>query len=96
MIEAVKSYLLSLQDLICDTLAAEDGAADFYEEVWSHTAGGGGRTRVIARARSTGFDPQWTFGRHRLSSAKILELAIPAVRICELASQTNGGSLLSF
>ena len=47
-INAVKEYLLSLQDNICAELAAEDGKADFIEDKWDReTGGGGGRTRVL-------------------------------------------------
>jgi len=45
---AVKQYLLGLQERICSTLAAEDGAADFAIDDWSRAAGGGGRTRILA------------------------------------------------
>lgn len=47
-IDAVKQYLLSLQDDICRQLEAEDGQACFVEDAWERPAGGGGRTRVIA------------------------------------------------
>ncbi len=46
-IEAVKTYLLQLQDNICDALALEDGGAGFLEENWTRPEGGGGRSRVI-------------------------------------------------
>jgi len=47
-IDAVKEYLLSLQDDICKQLSEEDGAADFTEENWDRGEQlGGGRTRVI-------------------------------------------------
>ncbi len=46
-IEAVKNYLLSLQDNICQALEVEDGKATFIEESWDRPTGGGGRTRVI-------------------------------------------------
>ena len=46
-IEAVKSYLLALQDSICAELSAEDGC-EFTEENWDREQGGGGRTRVLA------------------------------------------------
>lgn len=46
-IDAVKNYLLGLQDRICDALAAEDGKAEFREDPWVHHCGGGGRARVI-------------------------------------------------
>lgn len=47
-IEAVKAYLLDLQDRICAALEAEDGGTRFVEDAWTRPAGGGGRTRVIA------------------------------------------------
>lgn len=47
-IDAVKSYLLGLQDRICEALAAEDGAADFITDEWQREAGGGGRSRVLS------------------------------------------------
>ncbi|WP_421683013.1 oxygen-dependent coproporphyrinogen oxidase [Stutzerimonas urumqiensis] len=45
--EAVKAYLLDLQDRICEALAQADGGAGFYEDAWQRSGGGGGRTRVI-------------------------------------------------
>lgn len=44
---AVKAYLLSLQDNICNSLEQEDGDARFVEETWERPEGGGGRSRVI-------------------------------------------------
>lgn len=46
-IEPVKTYLLDLQDRICQALEAEDGAAHFVEESWQRPGGGGGRSRVL-------------------------------------------------
>ncbi|WP_192036138.1 oxygen-dependent coproporphyrinogen oxidase [Halomonas sp. YLGW01] len=46
-LDAVKTYLLDLQDRLCVALAAEDGVADFHEDAWERPAGGGGRSRVI-------------------------------------------------
>ena len=46
-IDAVKQYLLALQDSICEQLANEDGGAQFTEENWTREEGGGGRTRVM-------------------------------------------------
>lgn len=46
-IEAVKTYLLSLQDYICESLQQEDGQAQFIEDSWDRDGGGGGRSRVI-------------------------------------------------
>ncbi|KXF81189.1 oxygen-dependent coproporphyrinogen oxidase [Enterovibrio coralii] len=45
--EAVKRFLLSLQDTICTALEREDGAASFQEDAWEREAGGGGRSRVL-------------------------------------------------
>lgn len=50
-IDAVKQYLLALQDDICEQLAAEDGGATFTEENWVREQGGGGRTRVMANGK---------------------------------------------
>lgn len=46
-IEAVKSYLLQLQQNICDGLEAMDQHADFREDRWDRDTGGSGITRVI-------------------------------------------------
>ncbi len=47
-VEAVKSYLMDLQDRICAGLEALDGEARFVEDAWNREGGGGGRTRVLA------------------------------------------------
>ncbi|MGH1541286.1 MAG: oxygen-dependent coproporphyrinogen oxidase [Arenicella sp.] len=48
-LEAVEHYLKSLQDSICNELAAIDGKQSFVEDQWQHAQGqGGGRTRVLA------------------------------------------------
>lgn len=47
MLEQVKTYLLALQDQICQTLEAADGQASFVEDAWQREQGGGGRTRVM-------------------------------------------------
>ncbi|WP_462170654.1 oxygen-dependent coproporphyrinogen oxidase [Pseudoalteromonas xiamenensis] len=46
-LEAVKQFLLALQDNICQGLEAADGKAKFVEDAWERAEGGGGRTRVI-------------------------------------------------
>ncbi|MEE3389225.1 MULTISPECIES: oxygen-dependent coproporphyrinogen oxidase [unclassified Alcanivorax] len=46
-LQAVKDYLLGLQDRICEELAEEDGSATFREESWDREQGGGGRSRVL-------------------------------------------------
>jgi coproporphyrinogen III oxidase len=47
MIEPVKSYLMDLQDRICQAVEQEDGVAQFREDCWEHGSGGGGQTRVL-------------------------------------------------
>ncbi|NNE06898.1 MAG: oxygen-dependent coproporphyrinogen oxidase [Xanthomonadales bacterium] len=44
--EQVKSYLLGLQDHICEVLSAEDGTS-FTGDNWQRAEGGGGRSRVL-------------------------------------------------
>jgi len=45
--DAVKSYLVSLQDHICKVLADENGGEGFREDAWERPEGGGGRSRVL-------------------------------------------------
>lgn len=47
-IDAVKTYLLDLQEKICRALEVEDGNARFREDLWERAEGGGGRSRVLA------------------------------------------------
>lgn len=47
-VDAVKSYLLGLQDSICNELGEEDGRAEFLVDEWQRDEGGGGRSRVLA------------------------------------------------
>ena len=46
-IEDVKSYLMDLQDTICDALAKEENDKQFIEDTWVREEGGGGRSRVM-------------------------------------------------
>jgi len=46
-VQNVESYLLGLQDHLCERLAAIDDHASFHEDSWTRSAGGGGRTRVL-------------------------------------------------
>ena len=46
-IEAVRDYLLNLQDSICTRLEVLDGGQTFKEDAWEREQGGGGRTRVL-------------------------------------------------
>jgi coproporphyrinogen III oxidase len=47
-IQAVKDYLLTLQDRICSAVEQADGQARFREDAWDRPSGGGGRTRVLS------------------------------------------------
>jgi len=47
-VDQVKSYLLGLQENICNKLAAEDGKAEFIVDEWQREQGGGGKTRVMS------------------------------------------------
>lgn len=47
-IEAVKRYLLQLQQNICDALQQEDGEKTFIADEWQREQGGGGRSCVLA------------------------------------------------
>jgi len=46
--DQVRSYLLALQDNICEALAEEDGQAEFIVDEWQRPEGGGGRSRVLS------------------------------------------------
>ncbi len=50
-INAVKNYLLTLQQAICSELAAEDGGAEFISDSWQRPEGGGGTSRVLANGK---------------------------------------------
>ena len=47
-IQAVKTYLLDLQDRICTAIEREDAKEKFREDAWQRAEGGGGRSRVLA------------------------------------------------
>ncbi|MGS6316469.1 oxygen-dependent coproporphyrinogen oxidase, partial [Enterobacter hormaechei] len=44
--QLVKTFLMQLQDAICQKLSAADGG-EFQEDTWQREAGGGGRSRVL-------------------------------------------------
>ncbi len=46
-IEAVKAYLLDLQDRVCDSLMGLDKELQLIEDSWERPGGGGGRSRVM-------------------------------------------------
>ncbi|NEV61584.1 oxygen-dependent coproporphyrinogen oxidase [Thiorhodococcus minor] len=45
--QAVKDYLMDLQERITDALRATDGGAGFRQDSWERPGGGGGRTRIM-------------------------------------------------
>lgn len=47
-IDKVKTYLLQLQDNICQALESEEKETRFIEDAWQRDAGGGGRSRVLS------------------------------------------------
>lgn len=50
-INKVKSYLLDLQNLICEQLEKQDASAKFKQDEWERAEGGGGRTRVLQNGK---------------------------------------------
>ncbi|GAA6186359.1 MULTISPECIES: oxygen-dependent coproporphyrinogen oxidase [Alteromonadaceae] len=50
-IDAVKRFLLKLQDDICHTLELVDGKKQFKQDNWQREEGGGGRTRVLTNGQ---------------------------------------------
>lgn len=50
-VQAVKSFLLELQDSICAGLETTDGTAKFQTDSWDRDSGGMGITRVISDGR---------------------------------------------
>lgn len=51
-IQAVKTYLMDLQDQICSGLETLDGEARFIEDAWKREEGGGGRSRVLTSGKT--------------------------------------------
>lgn len=70
--QAVKDYLLGLQDRICADLEAEDGGARFLQDEWQREQGGGGRSRVLtegAAIEKGGVNFSHVFGEQMPASA---------------------------
>jgi coproporphyrinogen III oxidase len=70
--QAVKEYLLDLQERICAELESEDGEGRFVEDVWQRPEGGGGRSRVLAPGRvieKGGVNFSHVYGDHMPPSA---------------------------
>lgn len=71
-IEAVKAFLLQLQDQICQGLEQADGSGKFVEDLWQREAGGGGRTRVLTDGNvieQGGVNYSYVFGANMPASA---------------------------
>lgn len=71
-LQAVKLYLLDLQERICAELAREDGKASFREDAWQRPEGGGGRTRVLTEGglfEQAGVNFSHVFGKQLPASA---------------------------
>ncbi len=50
--QAVKTYLMQLQDSICQGLESFEATGAFREDQWQRVEGGGGRTRVIEEGKT--------------------------------------------
>ena len=71
-IQAVKDYLLTLQDRICSAVEQADGKARFREDAWDRPSGGGGRTRVLSEGavfEQAGINFSHVFGERLPASA---------------------------
>lgn len=71
-IQAIKTYLLSLQDIICKALESEDGHAVFQKDAWSRPGGGNGRTRVMVNGQvfeQAGVNFSHVYGEHMPAAA---------------------------
>ncbi|KTC83497.1 oxygen-dependent coproporphyrinogen oxidase [Legionella cincinnatiensis] len=71
-IEQVKTYLLQLQNTICSRLENLDGQAQFIEDAWQRSAGGGGITRVLSQGlvfEKAGVNFSHVLGAHLPASA---------------------------
>lgn len=71
-LEQVKTYLLGLQQSICDALEIEDGTGRFLEDNWQREQGGGGRSCVLSNGavfESAGINFSHVFGEGLPASA---------------------------
>ena len=78
--QAVRAYLLDLQDRICTAVEEEDGGTRFQEDAWERESGGGGRTRVLSEGavfEQAGINFSHVFGSNlpRSATAQRPELA---------------------
>jgi len=71
-VEAVKEYLVALQDRITAALEREDGTGRFRQDSWERPEGGGGQTRILAGGsvfEQAGVNFSHVLGEHLPSSA---------------------------
>lgn len=71
-INAVKSYLLNLQQNICEALEQTDGRAHFERDEWRREEGGGGISRVLSQGgifEKAGVNFSEVYGDHMPASA---------------------------
>ncbi len=71
-VEAVKEYLVALQDRITTALEREDGTGRFRQDSWERPEGGGGQTRILAGGsvfEQAGVNFSHVLGEHLPSSA---------------------------
>ena len=71
-LQAVKNYLLNLQQTICDELAREDGEQSFIADEWQREQGGGGKSCVLTNGavfESAGVNFSHVFGDSLPASA---------------------------
>ena len=92
-IEGVKSYLLKLQDAICESLQKEDGKA-FREDSWEREEGGGGRSRVLEEGNlfeKAGVNFSHVFGSRLPASATAQRPELASQLTALLKSQVEAG-----
>lgn len=91
-VEEVRRYLRKLQEELCARLAAVDGGREFREDRWERSAGGGGRTRILAgggvfekagvnfsHVHGTGLPPSATAQRPELAGRSFQALGVSVV-----------------
>lgn len=74
-IAAINTYLLNLQNDLCEVIASEDGSAYFEEDIWTRLEGGGGITRILKDGpiiEQAGVNFSAVKGNHLPSSATLL------------------------
>ncbi|MGF1717234.1 oxygen-dependent coproporphyrinogen oxidase [Photobacterium chitinilyticum] len=72
--QAVKAFLLDLQDRICQAVEQQDGMATFEQDQWEREQGGGGRSRVLRQGRvfeQAGVNFSHVFGTKMPASATV-------------------------